>query len=263
MAKGIDELTDRERDVLRLLLAGHTAKSAARDLDLSVHTVNDYLRDARKKLGVTSSREAARILGEQVEAPPQNIAPEQIGIALPGAHAHNASIDNMQTGGSRRVVWIIGGTVMIALAIALALAATSSGTASHPTPEAPAVAQAQDKAASDAALAWVAHVDKGDWNASWEAAGTAFRGAVTAKTWAAQVEPVRAPLGTVMTRSLKGVTAYDKLPGAPAGEYRIVEFDTKFSDAPTDAVETAVMVREGTGWSVVGYFIKPADPLGK
>ncbi|WP_337190843.1 DUF4019 domain-containing protein [Qipengyuania oceanensis] len=92
---------------------------------------------------------------------------------------------------------------------------------------------------------------------------TAFRGAVTAKTWAAQVQPVRAPLGTVMTRSLKGVTAYDKLPGAPAGEYRIVEFDTKFSDAPTDAVETAVMVREGTGWSVVGYFIKPADPLGK
>ena len=55
----IDALTDREREVLHLLLAGHTAKSAATELDLSVHTVNDYLREARRKLGVSSSREVA------------------------------------------------------------------------------------------------------------------------------------------------------------------------------------------------------------
>ena len=48
----IETLTDREREVLRLLLAGHTAKSAASELDLSVHTINDYLREARRKLGV-------------------------------------------------------------------------------------------------------------------------------------------------------------------------------------------------------------------
>ena len=47
MADGVASLTDREREVLRLLLAGHTAKTIAIELDLSVHTVNDYLREAR------------------------------------------------------------------------------------------------------------------------------------------------------------------------------------------------------------------------
>ncbi len=54
-----------------LLLAGHDAKSVARDLGLSVHTVNDRLRDARRKLGVSSSREAARILADAEHKNPE------------------------------------------------------------------------------------------------------------------------------------------------------------------------------------------------
>ncbi len=57
-------LSDKEKQVLRLLLRGHDAKSSARELELSVHTVNERLRDARRKLGVSSSREAARMLHE-------------------------------------------------------------------------------------------------------------------------------------------------------------------------------------------------------
>jgi DNA-binding CsgD family transcriptional regulator len=111
MADGVASLTDREREVLRLLLAGHTAKSTAAELDLSVHTVNDYLREARKKLGVASSREAARILAEQEEqtpqSAPQNAAPEQIGIA-----DTTPATDNPLPSATRdrrnRVTWIIG-----------------------------------------------------------------------------------------------------------------------------------------------------------
>ena len=47
-------LTDKERQTLRLILRGHDAKSSARALGLSVHTVNERLREARRKLGVTS-----------------------------------------------------------------------------------------------------------------------------------------------------------------------------------------------------------------
>src|SRR5262245_57702439 len=64
MQDDLQKLTDREKETLRLLLAGHDAKSAARFLGLSVHTVNERLRDARSKLGVSSSREAARRLAE-------------------------------------------------------------------------------------------------------------------------------------------------------------------------------------------------------
>ena len=60
--RGIDDIPEREREVLRLLVRGHDAKSSARALDLSIHVVNERLRDSRRRLGVSSSREAARIL---------------------------------------------------------------------------------------------------------------------------------------------------------------------------------------------------------
>ena len=62
MADGYDELTDKEKQTLRLMVRGHDAKSAASELALSVHTINERLRAARRKLEVTSSKEAARLL---------------------------------------------------------------------------------------------------------------------------------------------------------------------------------------------------------
>jgi DNA-binding CsgD family transcriptional regulator len=62
MRDGVEALSDREKQTLRLLLAGHDAKSIARELGLSMHTVNERLRDSRRKLGVASSREAAPML---------------------------------------------------------------------------------------------------------------------------------------------------------------------------------------------------------
>jgi hypothetical protein len=49
--------------VLRLLLRGHDIKSIARELSISTTAANERLRTARQKLGVSSSREAARVLG--------------------------------------------------------------------------------------------------------------------------------------------------------------------------------------------------------
>jgi len=56
----LSNLTEREREVLRLLANGHDIKSIARELSLSTAAVTDRLRHARRKLGVSTSREAAR-----------------------------------------------------------------------------------------------------------------------------------------------------------------------------------------------------------
>jgi DNA-binding CsgD family transcriptional regulator len=58
-------LTDKEREVLRLLAAGHTVKSIAASLERSEASINERLRDARRKTGVGSSRELARLLDAQ------------------------------------------------------------------------------------------------------------------------------------------------------------------------------------------------------
>ncbi len=75
------DLSDREREVLGLLLQGHEIKSIAAMLGFSVHAVNERLRDARRKLGASSSREAARrYFGGQT--------PSLSGTRIPGLARH-------------------------------------------------------------------------------------------------------------------------------------------------------------------------------
>ncbi len=64
MDHGSWALSEKEKQTLRLIVRGHDAKSIARNLDLSIHTINERLRDARRKMAVSSSREAARMLLE-------------------------------------------------------------------------------------------------------------------------------------------------------------------------------------------------------
>lgn len=61
----LDRLTDKEREILRLLAAGHTVKSIAAQLARSEASVNERLREARRKSGVGSSRELARLLAQK------------------------------------------------------------------------------------------------------------------------------------------------------------------------------------------------------
>src|SRR3954466_10833925 len=84
MMDGHAALTDKEKETLRLIVRGHDAKSMARHLGLSVHTINERLRDARRKLSVSSSREAARLLLEREDTAPGNAADKKIGEALLG-----------------------------------------------------------------------------------------------------------------------------------------------------------------------------------
>lgn len=65
----IADLTDKELEVLRLLTAGHTIKSIAATLGRSEASINERLRDARRKTGVGSSRELARMVVGQENWP--------------------------------------------------------------------------------------------------------------------------------------------------------------------------------------------------
>ena len=64
-------LTEREKECLRLLLKPMRAKEIAQTTGLSVNTVNEYLKSARRKLGATDSLSAANALRE-IEEPPNN-----------------------------------------------------------------------------------------------------------------------------------------------------------------------------------------------
>ena len=120
MSDGYQALTAKEKEALRLLLNGHDAKSMARLLGLSVHTVNERLRDARRKLGVTSSREAARLLREREGQTPELLGDKTFGDAAPGGLAQVFHQPVQGSGSRRRAGWIVGG---IAMTLGLALLA--------------------------------------------------------------------------------------------------------------------------------------------
>ena len=117
----VELLNEREKETLRLLLEGHDAKSIARDLNLSVYTVNDRLRDARRKLGVSSSRQAARLLAQTQDEHPNFLAYKKFGVAEPVIAAQQNEHPDKLASRSRHFGWLIGGLLMLSLIIAASI----------------------------------------------------------------------------------------------------------------------------------------------
>lgn len=262
MSEGLDDLTDKEKEALRLLLAGHDAKSSANELDISVHTVNDRLRNARRKLNVSSSREAARILGEAEGTAPQNPAHASFGITHGGDAEDNAILTNTKRAGPFGLTWLAGGMLIMSILIAAAVLGLMY-TSGDQAPAAAKTEIAAEKPAAEApaslsrAQYFLAAVDQGNWQESWDRAGAYFQSQVSADQWAAQGRPVRQPLGAVTSRELSNVNRAATLPGAPEGEYEVLQFTTKFAAVEKPAIETVVMLMGDDGWEVVGYFVRP------
>lgn len=76
---------------------------------------------------------------------------------------------------------------------------------------------------------WLTHSTSKTSERVWREAGTIFRTRISADGWASVIIPVRKPLGPVLSRSLAKVMKVTSLPGAPAGEYEILEFQTDFA----------------------------------
>ena len=114
--------------------------------------------------------------------------------------------------------------------------------------------EAEEKAEA-AALAWLELVDSEQWTESWSQASTLFQGAVGQQQWAQQVRSVRGPLGHVESRKLKSAEHMTSMPGAPDGDYVVIQFDTVFENKAA-AVETVTPMLDGEQWRVSGYFIR-------
>ncbi len=246
MTHGYQALTEKEKETLRLLGSGHDAKSMARHLGLSVHTVNERLRDARRKLAVSSSREAARQLRGVEDPTPELLGDMPLGDALPASIARQFQQQAETPGSPRRARLLVGGVVM---SFSFALYALASLASDAQPPAAPA-ATAAETATVAAARQWLTLLDAGDWKGSWDATGKPFRDLNTSAVWADVSQKVRAPLGAVTSRAL---IAVDNAPAPPHG-YWIVKFRTSFANK-ANAVETLSLTWEDNRWKVVGCMI--------
>ena len=83
-----------------------------------------------------------------------------------------------------------------------------------------------------------------------------FKGKVKEEDWVKMVSSVRGPLGDMKLRELIGAQYATTLPGAPQGEYVVIQFKTAFQNQ-AEAIETITPMKDDKGvWRVSGYFVK-------
>jgi hypothetical protein len=112
-----------------------------------------------------------------------------------------------------------------------------------------------EAAAVEAAHPWLALVDDRQYEASWQQAAAQFRNAAPQEDWVQKSSRVRDPMGAVHEREVRQARYATSLPGAPEGEYVVVQFNTRFENKE-HAVETVSCVKEDGNWRATGYYIR-------
>jgi hypothetical protein len=174
---------------------------------------------------------------------------------LAGDHPDDMLITFPLTSGS---VWTRRGEKYERHAKFTPTAAAALSTALGHTPSAAfsAAAGLPEKEVAAAAKAWLAGIDAGNYAQSWKESAMFFRKAITENGWSAALAASRKPLGEMKSRKLLDAKSAKSLPGAPDGEYVVMQFETSFA-AKDKAVETVTFMKESDGtWKAAGYFIR-------
>jgi hypothetical protein len=137
--------------------------------------------------------------------------------------------------------WISGAAATVAIFLTLTLAS---------------LAQPLTDAGVEAATAWLKLIDDGNYAASWQDASSYFRSQIPEDKWVDTIGNLRKLLGGLAGRELASAQAVTTLPGAPDGNYLVVQFRSSFTSKHS-AIETVIMLLAKNGhYAVAGYFVR-------
>ncbi len=115
---------------------------------------------------------------------------------------------------------------------------------------------AAEQAATEAAEAWLKTLDSGQYAKARDEASEYLRNAVAKEQWEQALMMPRVQCGKMVSRKLLSKKYTAEIPNAPAGQYVIIQYQTRFQNK-TAAVETITPMLEKDGkWRVSGYYIK-------
>ncbi|WP_298333772.1 DUF4019 domain-containing protein [uncultured Erythrobacter sp.] len=265
MPDDIVALTEKEKETPRLLLAGYDAKSSAHELDVSVHTLNHRLRSARRKLGVTTSKEAARIVaqakGNAIQTSPKPLVHKGLGIreseeileSVSAADRSEVGLFPLMT--RRKGILIMSISIALVAAVLVGITPTaltdsvdSGNTVS--TPSRPADSELK-------ARRFVGLIDAGLFDESYAEAGQALRDEYAPNKWKFGLT-LRMTNGKIQSRELARLKQTSEYAGRESGRFEIVEFNSLF-EKNNRMTERIVLRRGPEGWEVVDYEIVGAS----
>ena len=97
--------------------------------------------------------------------------------------------------------------------------------------------QKPEQFAQQSADTWLSLVDSGKYAESWQEASPLFKAHVGKQDWQKMLHATRDPLGKTISRKLKSAQYAKTLPGAPDGDYVIIQYETSFEHKQS-SVET-------------------------
>lgn len=113
-----------------------------------------------------------------------------------------------------------------------------------------------ERAAIESAKAWLELVDNEKYGESWEEAAGYFKSFITKSKWQETIQAVRMPLGKTISRKLKSQRYTTSLPGAPDGEYVVIQYKTSFESKESGVETIRPMLDKDGKWRISGYYIK-------
>lgn len=115
--------------------------------------------------------------------------------------------------------------------------------------------QSEEQAAAASADHFLRLIDSGQYQESWRQTAAIFKSQVAQQQWTEQLQSLRPLLGGAERRTIRSAQRATSLPGAPDGDYVVLQFDT-FFEKKKDAIETVTLSHNGEKWLVAGYFIR-------
>lgn len=122
----------------------------------------------------------------------------------------------------------------------------------------PTIAPASDEkiaVAAQEAGKWLALVDGLQYEESWKRTAALFRQQVSAAQWLQAMAAARTPMGNMLSRKIMSSRYETSLPGAPDGEYVVLQFKTEFKNKKY-SIETVTPMLDNGQWRVSGYYVR-------
>ncbi len=113
----------------------------------------------------------------------------------------------------------------------------------------------EEQAAERQALGFLGYLDHGRFADSYAYTGMLIRAQLDRDAYAKQLEKARAGVGALLSRELINATYTTTLPGAPEGQYVVLNYGASFANRQ-QAEETVTLAFAKGYWRVSGYYIK-------
>jgi len=106
------------------------------------------------------------------------------------------------------------------------------------------------------AEAWLALVDDVKYGEGYETSADYLKNVVGKDEFVKSLNAARKPLGKLISREVKSTNYLTSLPGAPDGEYVVIQFKTSLENKKSTIETITPMLGKDGKWRVSGYFIK-------